>query len=156
VARVTPRIRRAGYAAAFSRDTAFAGQVVAGSTRRLALLGAAFRIAVSRKSGKHEGLLNGEFDRLVRYDAETGESVHYDGDLVHGEVVHAARAGASVGRGDVELDGWYLTYATDLAARSSTSSSGTRRPGRPSRWPRSEGPHRVPNGLHGSWMPTEP
>lgn len=55
------------------------------------------------------------------------------GAMVHGlwlEVVYAARAGAAVGRGDAELDGWYLTYATDPAAR-------------------------VPNGLHGNWIPAE-
>jgi carotenoid cleavage dioxygenase-like enzyme len=111
-------------------------------------------VTVSQKSEKHDGLLNGEFDRLVRYDLETGESVHYDGDLVLGEVVHAARAGAPVGRGDPELDGWYLTYATDVAAQSSylVVWDAQRFPSEPVAKVRM--PHRVPNGLHGNWMPT--
>ena len=112
-------------------------------------------VTVSQKSGRHEGLLSGEFDRLVRYDLETGRSVHYDGDLVHGEVVHAPRAGAAVGRGDTELDGWYLTYGTDLSARHSyflvwDAQDFPSDPVAKVRMPR-----RIPNGLHGNWMPAE-
>ncbi len=110
-------------------------------------------VTVSQKSGRHPGLLNGEFDRLVRYDLDTGESVHYDGDLVHGEVVHAARAGAPAGRGEHELDGWYLTYGTDLSATRSylVIWDAQRFPSEPVAKVRM--PHRVPNGLHGNWMP---
>lgn len=110
-------------------------------------------VTVSQKSGRHEGLLNGEFDRLVRYDLQTGESVHYDGDLVHGEVVHAARDGAPIGRGDAELDGWYLTFGTDVAATTSylVVWDAQTFPSDPVAKVRM--PHRVPNGLHGNWMP---
>ncbi len=113
-------------------------------------------VTVSQKSGRHDGLLNGEFDRLVRHDVETGDSVHYDGDLVHGEVIHAPRAGASVGRGDDELDGWYLTYATDVAAQHSYLIVWDAQtfPSEPVAKVRM--PHRVPNGLHGNWMPAQP
>ena len=110
-------------------------------------------VTVSQKSGRHAGLLSGEFDRLVRYDLDTGRSVHWDGDLVHGEVAHAAREGAPVGRGDAELDGWYLTIGTDLAAERSylvvwDAQSFPSEPVAKVRMP-----HRVPNGLHGNWMP---
>jgi carotenoid cleavage dioxygenase-like enzyme len=112
-------------------------------------------VTVSQKSGRHTGLLNGEFDRLVRHDLETGTSVRYDGDLVHGEVVHAARTGAPVGRGDAELDGWYLTYGTDVAAKQSylVVWDAQTFPSEPVAKVRM--PHRVPNGLHGNWLPTE-
>ena len=112
-------------------------------------------VTVSQKSGRHDGLLNGEFDRLVRHDMETGESVHHDSDLVFGEGVHAARAGAAVGRGDPELDGWYLTYATDVAAQHSFLLvwDAQRFPSEPVATVRM--PRRVPNGLHGNWIPTE-
>lgn len=110
-------------------------------------------VTVSQKSGRIDDLLSGEFDRLVRYDLDTGGSVHFDGDLVFGEVVHAARAGAPVGRGDAELDGWYLTYATDRDATRSwllvwDAASFPSEPVAKVRMPR-----RVPNGLHGNWMP---
>ena len=113
-------------------------------------------VTVSQKSGRNQGLLNGEFDRLVRHDLQTGESVHYDGDLVHGEVVHAARAAAPVGRGDAELDGWYITYGTDLEAKSSyfvvwDAQSFPSEPVAKVRMPQ-----RVPNGLHGNWIAGAP
>jgi carotenoid cleavage dioxygenase len=112
-------------------------------------------VTVSQKSGRHDGLLNGEFDRLVRHGMETATSVHHDSDLVFGEVVHAAQAGAQVGRGDPELDGWYLTYATDLAAQHSSLVVWDAQtfPSEPVAKVRM--PQRVPNGLHGNWMPTE-
>jgi carotenoid cleavage dioxygenase len=112
-------------------------------------------VTVSRKSGHKHGLRNGEFDQLVRFDMETGTSVSHDSDLVFGEVVHAPRAGASVGAGDPELDGWYLTYATDVDATTSwllvwDASDFPSEPVARVRMPR-----RVPNGLHGNWMPSE-
>lgn len=113
-------------------------------------------VTVSQKSGRHDDLLNGEFDRLVRYDLDTGESVRYDGDLVHGEVVHAARAGAPVGRGDAELDGWYLTFGTDLAAQRSYLVVWDAQDFPAAPVARVRMPHRVPNGLHGNWLPAEP
>lgn len=113
-------------------------------------------VTVSQKSGRHDGLLSGEFDRLVRHDLQTGTSVHHDGDLVFGEVVHAARASAPVGRGDPELDGWYLTYATDLAAERSHLLVWDAQTFPSEPVAKVQMPHRVPNGLHGNWMPAEP
>ena len=112
-------------------------------------------VTVSQKSGARDGLLNGEFDRLVRHDLQTGESVAYDSDLVFGEVVHAARAGAPVGRGDAELDGWYLTYATDLAARRSSLVVWDAQTFPSEPVAKVVMPQRVPNGLHGNWMPVD-
>lgn len=112
-------------------------------------------VTVSQKSGRHDGLLNGEFDRLVRHDLETGTSVSHDVDLVHGEVVHAARAGAPVGRGDAELDGWYLTYATDVGATRSYLLIWDAQAFPADPVAKIHLPHRVPNGLHGNWMPAE-
>ena len=113
-------------------------------------------VTVSQKSGRHPGLLSGEFDRLVRHDMTTGESVSYDADLIFGEVVHAARAGAPVGKGDPELDGWYLTYATDPGATESWLLvwDAAEFPAEPVAKVRM--PHRVPMGLHGNWLPAEP
>lgn len=110
-------------------------------------------VTVSRKSSRHDGLLNGEFDRLVRFDMATGESVHYDSDLVFGEVAHAARADGVAGEGDAELDGWYLTFATDPAATASWLLvwDAATFPSDPVA--RVRMPHRVPNGLHGNWIP---
>lgn len=112
-------------------------------------------VTVSQKSGNHRGLLNGEFDRLVRHDLETGTSVHHDSDLVHGEVVHAARAGAPVGRGDAELDGWYLTFGTDAAAERSHLLVWDAQTFPSDPVAKVRMPHRIPNGLHGNWMPAE-
>ena len=76
-------------------------------------------VTVSRKSGRNPGLLSGEFDQLVRFDMDTGTSSHYDSDLVFGEVVHVPRAGSTAGRGDPELDGWYVTFASTADATTS-------------------------------------
>jgi carotenoid cleavage dioxygenase-like enzyme len=107
-------------------------------------------VTVSRKSGRYDGLENGEFDQLCRYDMVTGESVAHDSDLVFGEVVFAPRAG-----GTEELDGFYLTFATDHAAEHSwlviwDASSFPSDP-----VARVRMPQRVPNGLHGNWMPAD-
>ena len=113
-------------------------------------------VTVSRKSGTTPGLLSGEFDQLVRFDMATGESVVHVSDLVFGEVVHAARAGAAEGDGDPELDGWYLTFATDIGATASwlVIWDAATFPSDPVAKVRM--PHRVPNGLHGNWMPATP
>jgi carotenoid cleavage dioxygenase-like enzyme len=112
-------------------------------------------VTVSRKSGRRDGLLNGEFDQLVRFDMASGESVSHDSDLVFGEVVHAPRAGAPEGQGEPELDGWYLGIATDVAATRSwlVIWDASVFPSEPVA--RVRLPHRVPNGLHGNWMPAE-
>ena len=107
-------------------------------------------VTVSRKSGRRDDLLVGEFDQLCRYDMATGASVTYDGDLVFGEVVFAPRSG-----GDDELDGSYLTYATDGPAERSwllvwDASSFPADP-----IARVRMPQRIPNGLHGNWLPAE-
>ena len=110
-------------------------------------------VTASRTSGRHDGLLDGEFDQLVRFDMATGESVSHDSDMVFGEVVHAARAGAPDGQGDPELDGWYVCFASDLAATRSwlviwDASDFPAEPVARVRMPR-----HVPNGLHGNWIP---
>jgi carotenoid cleavage dioxygenase-like enzyme len=112
-------------------------------------------VTVSRKSGRLPGMLAGEFDRLVRHDMQTGESVSCTGDLVFGEVVHAARAGAPVGRGDSELDGWYLTYATELDCSRSYVLVWDAQTFPSEPVAKVVLPHRVPNGLHGNWLPAE-
>ncbi len=109
-------------------------------------------VTMSRKTGR-PGLLNGEFDRLTRYDMATGESLHIDSDLVFGEVVHAPRAGSVAAEGDAELDGWYVAFATDHDATRSwfVIWDAASFPSEPVA--RVRMPQRVPNGLHGNWMP---
>lgn len=89
----------------------------------------------------------GEHDQLYRYDMDAGTSVRLDAGAAAGEAVFAPRAG-----GTDELDGYYLTFATDLDAD------------RTSLWvidaadfaagpvAKVRMPHRVPNGLHGNWF----
>jgi carotenoid cleavage dioxygenase-like enzyme len=110
-------------------------------------------VTVSRKSGRRDGLRNGEFDQLVRFDMDAGTSVSHDSDLVFGEVVHAPRTGAAVGVGEPELDGWYLTFATDVDATATWLLvwDAARFPADPVA--RVRMPRRVPNGLHGNWVP---
>ncbi|MFV0316826.1 MAG: carotenoid oxygenase family protein [Microthrixaceae bacterium] len=112
-------------------------------------------VTVSTKSGSIDALLSGEFDRLVRHDMQTGEAVSHDLGLVFGEVVHAARAGAPVGAGDPELDGWYLTWASepDASATYPVVWDAQEFPSAPIAKVRM--PHRVPNGLHGNWLSAE-
>lgn len=112
-------------------------------------------VTVSQKSGSNPGMLSGEFDRLIRHDMQTGESFSWDGDLVFGEVVHAPRAGAPVGKGDAELDGWYLSYATELDCSTSYLLVWDAQTFPSDPIAKVVMPHRVPNGLHGNWMPAE-
>ena len=104
-------------------------------------------VTVARKSGRRD-LDVGEFDRLVRYDLERGTSVSHDVDGVLGEVVFAPRAGSTD-----ELDGYYLTFASDLGATRSELLvwDASDFPGDP--LARVVLPQRVPNGLHGTWIP---
>ncbi len=112
------------------------------------LVGRANRYAtISRKSGK-VALETGEFDQLARYDVDAGTCVSHDSDLVIGEVAFAPRT-----RGTDELDGYYLTYGTDVAVSRSWLLiwDAATFPGEPVA--RVALPQRVPNGLHGNWMP---
>jgi carotenoid cleavage dioxygenase len=104
-------------------------------------------VTLSRKSGKREGLIQGEFDQLCRYDMKTGECASYDSDLVFGEVIFAPRHG-----GTDELDGFYLTYATDHAATSSRLLIWDAQSFPSPPVAKVVLPQRVPNGLHGSWL----
>ncbi len=56
-------------------------------------------------------VLPGEHDQLHQYDMDAGTSVRYDAHAAIGEAVFAPRAGSTD-----ELDGYYLTYATELDA----------------------------------------
>jgi carotenoid cleavage dioxygenase-like enzyme len=90
----------------------------------------------------------GEHDTLVRHDMATGTSIEQQLDVAIGEVVFAPRDGATD-----ELDGYYLSFGTGLDDGSS----------RLYVWDAADFPaapraaitipHRVPNGLHGSWLP---
>lgn len=104
-------------------------------------------VTVSRQSGRRD-LVVGEFDRLSRYDVETGGRVDHDSDEIFGEVVFAPRDGS-----DDELDGYYLTFASSAdAGRSSLLVfDAAAFPADPIA--RIEMPCRVPNGLHGNWIP---
>jgi carotenoid cleavage dioxygenase-like enzyme len=107
-------------------------------------------LTVTSASGRG-GLVRGEHDRLVRYDMTAGTSVGFDCDAVIGEVVFAPRQG-----GSDELDGYYLTFASSL---------GTDRQAWVYVWDASQFPsaprakvripQRVPNGLHGNWLPAD-
>ena len=110
-------------------------------------------VTVSRKSGRHAGLISGEFDQLVRFDMDTGTSCRHDGDLVFGEVAHVPRPGTAAGHGDPELDGWYVTFAShpDASASWFLIWDAAAFPADPVA--RIRIPRRVPNGLHGNWMP---
>jgi len=115
------------------------------------LIGRSHRyVTVAGLSGRRD-LIQGEHDRLIRYDVETGESVAYDCDAVIGEVVFVPRDG-----GTSELDGYYLTFATSVGPDRSASAY---------IWDAAEFPsaplatiaipQRVPNGLHGNWFAHE-
>ncbi len=105
-------------------------------------------LTVSRKSGGQGVLQSGEFDQLVRYDMQAGTSVCHDVGAVIGEVIFAPRDG-----GVDELDGYYLTFATDRQASQSWLLvwDAATFPAAPVA--RVAIPQRVPNGLHGNWLP---
>jgi carotenoid cleavage dioxygenase-like enzyme len=93
----------------------------------------------------------GEHDRLVRYDMVTGGSEHVDLDISIGEVCFAPRVGSTD-----ELDGYYLGFGTDIGSDRSALLiwDAAQFPGAPVA--RIRMPRRVPNGLHGNWLPAEP
>jgi carotenoid cleavage dioxygenase-like enzyme len=105
-------------------------------------------LTISRKSGRLAGLQGGEYDELVRYDMRTGTSVSQSPGCVFGEVVFAPRDG-----GVDELDGYYLTFASNPAGDRSWLLiwDASAFPAEPVA--RVEIPQRVPNGLHGNWLP---
>ena len=90
----------------------------------------------------------GEHDQLHQYDMEAGTSIRLDTHASIGEAVFAPRAGATD-----ELDGYYLTFATDLEQDRTSllvidAADITAGPVATIRMPR-----RIPNGLHGNWFP---
>lgn len=104
-------------------------------------------LTVSRKTAGSP-MPVGEFDELVQFDTEAGTHVSHATDMGFGEVVFAPRDG-----GTDELDGYYLTYATDADARRSYLLvwEASAFPAEPVA--RVVMPQRVPNGLHGNWIP---
>ena len=112
-------------------------------------------VTVSRKSGRHSNLLSGEFDQLVRFDMITGASSRYDSELIFGEAVHVPRAETVAGTGEPELDGWYITFATDSDATASWLLVWDAQAFPADPVARVRIPQRVPNGLHGNWIPAQ-
>ncbi|MBO0773067.1 MAG: carotenoid oxygenase family protein, partial [Actinobacteria bacterium] len=98
------------------------------------------------RSGR-PGLAAGEYDRLVRYDMATGESVRYDTGAAIGEAVFVPRAGATG-----ELDGYYLCFGRSLADDTSWLYvwDAADFPGPPRA--RAAIPAPVPNGMHANWF----
>ncbi|MFJ4688008.1 carotenoid oxygenase family protein [Streptomyces sp. NPDC088789] len=111
-------------------------------------------LAVAADSGRHPGLLSGEYDALRWYDLDGGghaTDVLWDaGDLSVGEPVFAPSPGT-----DGTDRGHWLTFATD---RTDGASWLLVLPaGDPGHGPvaRVRIPVRVPLGLHGNWLPTQ-
>jgi carotenoid cleavage dioxygenase-like enzyme len=107
-------------------------------------------LIVTAASGR-AGLVRGEHDRLIRYDMATGTSEGFDCDAVIGEVIFAPRPG-----GSDELDGYYLTFASSLGADRRAWVyvwDASQFPSPPMAKVRI--PQRVPNGLHGNWIPAD-
>jgi len=107
-------------------------------------------LTVAGVSGQHE-LVQGEHDRLIRYDMDTGKIDSFDCDGVIGEVVFVSRSG-----GTEELDGYYLTFVTSFGSDRSTWAylwDASQFPSPPTA--KVVIPQRVPNGLHGNWFPPE-
>ena len=105
-------------------------------------------VTVAGRSGDGR-LAGGEHDRLYRYDMVDGSRAHHDTGAAVGEVVFAPRAGGT----DDELDGYYLAIGTDLASDRSLlfvwdAADFPAAPVATVAMPR-----RVPNGLHGNWLP---
>jgi carotenoid cleavage dioxygenase len=93
----------------------------------------------------------GEHDVLHQYDMTSGTSTSYQADVALGEAVFAPRVG-----GTDELDGYYLTLATELHDDRSALLvfDAAAFPGPPVA--KIAMPQRVPNGLHGNWFPADP
>jgi carotenoid cleavage dioxygenase-like enzyme len=90
----------------------------------------------------------GEHDQLYQYDMDAGTSVRIDTGAAAGEPVFAPRTASTD-----ELDGYYLAYATDLETDRTSllvidASDFAAGPVAKVHLPR-----RVPNGLHGNWIP---
>ena len=111
-------------------------------------------VTVSQKSGTHDGMLSGEFDTLVRHDMQTGG--RSSGRATRARRGRARRRqGAPMGGGTPSSTAGTSPTPPTSPHRSPTSWSGTPRRSRRTRWRRSRMPHRVPNGLHGNWMPAD-
>jgi carotenoid cleavage dioxygenase-like enzyme len=104
-------------------------------------------LTVSHK-GAGSPLAVGAFDELVRVDTQAGTYVTQPIGLTVGEVVFAPRDGSTD-----ELDGCYLSFASSADARHSWLLvwDAAAFPGEPVA--RVAIPQRVPNGLHGNWIP---
>jgi carotenoid cleavage dioxygenase len=90
----------------------------------------------------------GEHDQMYRYDTDAGTSVRYDGHADLGEPVFAPSDSSTD-----EPDGYYLAYATGLDAdrTSLLVFDAARFPEPPVATIHL--PRRIPNGLHGNWVP---
>jgi len=110
------------------------------------LLGRPHRRFVATRRG--DGLEPGEQNTVVQVDTATGSTSEWSsGDHVFGEVVFVSHPGGAA------EDGWYATFRTDR--RSLASDFVLLRADDPAGGPvaRVPLPYRVPNGLHGTWVP---
>lgn len=105
-------------------------------------------LTVSSRSGHGPSQSAQGFDQLVRYDMATSTRASHDLDTVIGEVIFAPRDG-----GADELDGYYLTFASEPSGSRSWLLvwDAASFPAEPIA--RVHMPQRVPNGLHGNWIP---
>jgi carotenoid cleavage dioxygenase len=91
-----------------------------------------------------------EHDVIRRFDVEQGTAEAFVSNAAMGETVFAPRSGSTS-----ELDGYYLAYGTDVDSGRSALHIWDA-----GEFPRAPVatvyvPHRIPNGLHGSWFATE-
>jgi carotenoid cleavage dioxygenase-like enzyme len=113
------------------------------------LVGQRHRYVTTSRTSHAQELVTGEFDQLCRHDMVTGASVSWDApDMAFGEVVFAPRHG-----GTDELDGWYLTFATDGSATHSWLVIWDAESFPADPVARVRMPQRVPMGLHGNFLP---
>lgn len=106
-------------------------------------------LTVAGRSG-HAGLRSGEHDVLGRYDMDAGTSIRVATGAAIGEVSFAPRDG-----GTDELDGYYVAFGTDLDTDRSALYIWDAADPAAGAVAIIETPHRVPNGLHGNWLPNE-
>jgi carotenoid cleavage dioxygenase-like enzyme len=112
------------------------------------LVGARHRYVVVAGRSDDPAVRSGEHDQVHRYDMDTGSSLRYDGHAALGEPIFVPRDG-----GTDELDGYHLAYAGDLTSdrTSLLVFDAAHFPDEPIATIHM--PRRVPNGLHGSWIP---
>jgi carotenoid cleavage dioxygenase len=115
------------------------------------LVGRAHRYVVVAGHSDDPALALAEHDVLRRYDMLSGTSASFTSGAALGEPVFAPRTG-----GTDELDGWYLSLGTDKRTDRSALFvfDAAAFPAAPVATIAL--PQRVPNGLHGNWLPAEP